>query len=165
MSNSQQFRVEKMPAERLLAIAVNVLNMAFHTGPRLDAKRRYQFILEHKPVFLLDMALDNGNQVKVTLAMESSELRGRLNFSLFRQLIAQLLVNYSDALQAGKPLNVFSDAQHRRSVFLHPAFCNTAQGVNALALAIDHGRVGELRLELVFLDPQQFATPAAASQN
>ena len=157
MSTYQQFRVEKIAPERLLTIGVNVLHSAFHEGPRLDAKRRYQFVMERQPVYLLNMALDVGGEVRVTLGLDRSELRGRMNFSLFRQLIAQLLVNYTEALNAGKPLNVFSDAQNRRWVFLHPAFCTTEKGLNALVLTMDLGRVGELRLELMFLDPAQFA--------
>lgn len=161
MATSSQFRVEKIAPERLLTIGVNVLHRAFHDGPRVDAKRRYQFIMERQPVYLLNLAMDTGSEVKVVLSMDRSELRGRLNFSLFRQLIAQLLVNYSEVLNAGKAPNVFSDAQNRRWVFLHPAFCNTPEGLNALALAADLGRPGELRLELMFLDPQQFAAQPA----
>jgi len=157
MSNYQQFRAEKMAPERLLTIGANVLQRAFHEGPRLDAKRRYQFVMERQPVFLLNMAMESGNEMRVTLGLDRSELRGRMNFSLFRQLIAQLLVNYSEALNSGRPLNVFSDQQSRRWIFLNPAFCNTEKGLNALVLAADLGRVGELRLELMFLDPAQFA--------
>lgn len=161
MAIPSQFRVEKIAPERLLTIGVNVLHRAFHDGPRADAKRRYQFIMERQPVYLLNMAMDGGGEVRVVLSLDRSELRGRLNFSLFRQLIAQLLVNYSEVLTSGQKPNVFSDAQNRRWVFLHPAFCNTAEGLNAVALAVDLGRVGELRLELMFLDPQQFlAQPA-----
>lgn len=161
MAIPSQFRVEKISPERLLTIGVNVLHRAFHDGPRVDAKRRYQFIMERQPVYLLNMTMDSGSEVRVVLSLERSELRGRMNFSLFRQVIAQLLVNYSELLAAGKPLNVFSDAQNRRWVFLQPAFCNTAEGLNALALAIDLGRAGELRLELMFLDPQQFVSKQA----
>jgi hypothetical protein len=168
MSTYQKFQAEKVSPERLLTIGANILHRAFHDGPRLDAKRRYQFIMERQPVFLVDVALDSGSQVRVTLALDRSELRGRMNFSLFRQLIAQLLVNYSDALNSGRPLNVFSDAGNRRWVFLHPALCNTEpgeQGLNALVLAIDLSRVGEMRLELMFLDPTQFMTGAEAAQS
>jgi hypothetical protein len=162
MSTSSQFRVEKISPERLLTIGINVLHRAFHDGPRVDAKRRYQFIMERQPVFLMNMAMDSGSELRVILSLERSEMRGRLNFSLFRQLIAQLLVNYSDVLNAGKAPNVFTDAQNRRWVFLHPALCNTPEGLNALALSMDLARAGELRLELMFLDPQQFVKETAA---
>ncbi len=166
MSIPSQIRVEKISPERLLTIGVNVLHRAFHDGPRADAKRRYQFIMERQPVYLLNMALDTGAEVQVVMNLERSELRGRLNFSLFRQLIAQLVVNYSEVLNAGTPLNLYSDAQNRRWVFLHPVFCNTgestAEGLNALVLAMDMGRTGQLRLELMFLDPQQFIKKEAS---
>ena len=162
MATSPQLRVEKISPERLLAIGVNILHRAFHDGTRADAKRRYQFIMERQPVHLLDMAMDSGGQVRVVLSLDRSELKGRLNFSLFRQVIAQLLVNYSEALNGERPLNTFSDAQSRRWVFLHPVLCNLPEGLNALALAMDLSRVGELRLELMFLDPQQFIRPETA---
>lgn len=162
MSIPSQFRVEKISPERLLTIGVNVLHRAFHDGPRADAKRRYQFVMERQPVSLLNMALDTGAEVQVVMNLDRSELRGRLNFSLFRQLIAQLVVNYSEVLNAGTPLNLYSDAQNRRWVFLHPVFCNTAEGLNALVLAMDMGRAGQLRLELMFLDPQQFIKKEAS---
>ena len=158
MSIPQPFRVENIAPQQLLTIGVNVLHQAFHSGPRLDAKRRYQFIMKQQPVFLLDMAMEGGGQLKVTLSMERSELRGHLNFSLFRQIVGQLLVNYTNVLNSGKPLNTFSDAQNRRWVFLHPVFCKTEQGVSALVLVADLSRIGELRLELMFVDPQQFMT-------
>ena len=162
MTNSQQFRAEKISPDRLLTLAVNILYKAFHDSPRLEAKRRYQFIMERQPVFLLDVTMESGNELRVTLSLERSELRGRLNFSLFRQLAAQLLVNYSEAINGGKPLNVFSDANGRRWVYLHPAFCNTEKGLNALVLALDLSRAGELRMELMFLDPEQFRQQNAA---
>lgn len=167
MSISHSFRVENVAPQQLLTIGVNVLHQAFHDGPRLDAKRRYQFIIKQQPVFLLDMAMEGGGQLKVTLGMERSELRGQLNFSLFRQLVGQLLVNYSNVLNSGKPLNTFTDAQSRRWVFLHPTFCKTEQGVNALVLVADLSRIGELRFELMFVDPQQFLSsePKAPEKN
>jgi hypothetical protein len=156
MSTYQKFQIEKMSAERLLTIGANILHRAFHDGPRLDAKRRYQFIMERQPVFLVDMTLDSGSQVRVTLSLDRNELRGRLNFSLFRQLIAQLLVNYSEALKSGRPINALSDAGNRRWVFLPPVLSGAEKELNALVLAMDLGRVGEMRLELMFLDPAQF---------
>jgi hypothetical protein len=156
MSIPQSFHVENIAPQQLLTIGVNVLHQAFHDGPRLDAKRRYQFIMKQQPVFLLDMAMKGGGQLKVTLGLERSELRGQLNFSLFRQVVGQLLVNYTNVLNSGKPLNTFTDAESRRWVFLHPTFCKTELGLNALGLVADLSRIGELRLELMFVDPQQF---------
>ena len=164
MANYQQFRVEKIASEELLTVGVNILHRAFFDGPRSDAKRRFQLIMERQPVFLLNMSLGSGNETRVTLSMERSELRGRLNFSLFRQLLGQLLANYAQELESGKPLQVFSDAQGRRLVFLNPAFCNTEQGLNALVVATDLNRMAELRLELMFLDPAQFTETAPQTE-
>lgn len=156
-------RNEKLTSTQLLTIATNVLHKAFHDCPRADAKRRFRAMEDGSKVFLLEMASEQGGKVRVTMSLDRSEFRGRLNFSLLRGLIGQLLVTFSQALGEKQPLNTFSDEQRNRCVFLPPAVSQADGEINMLVLSVDVGTPGTLELALMFVDPEQFRRQQPAS--
>jgi hypothetical protein len=150
------YRTHSVAPEKLLVMSANVLQQAFFGGPRLDAKRRYQFLESGRTVFLIKVRMEDGSELEVNLRLDRSELRGKLNFSAFRELVGNLLIAQAQKLNEKQPLNVFSNTEEQRWVFLIPAVHGAGETVNMLVLAIELSQPGELLLELMFIDPSQF---------
>lgn len=150
------YRNHSIAPEKLLAMSANILHQAFFVGTRLDAKRRYQFLESGRSVFLLKVGMEDGSELEVNLRLDRSELRGKLNFSAFRQLVGQLLALHTQKLNEKQALNIFSDDQQQRWVFLIPALQQSGDDMNMLVLALELKQPGVLLLELMFIDPSQF---------
>jgi hypothetical protein len=156
------YRNHSIAPEQLLTLATNVLQQAFFRGSRLDAKRRYQFLDGGRTIFLLKLRLEDGSELEVNLRLDRSEQRGKLNFSAFRQLVGQLVVECVDRLNKKQPLNLFANAEQQRTVFMIPAAQQADDVVDMLVLAVELSQPGALLLELMFIDPGQFAQQGAA---
>jgi hypothetical protein len=150
------YRTHSIAPEKLLTLSINVLQQAFFSGPRLDAKRRYQFLENGRTIFLIKLRMEDGSELEVKLRMERSELRGKLNFSAFRQLLGRLLAAQVEQLHAGQPLNIFSNSEQQRWVYLIPALYQTGSETNMLVSALELSEPGALLMELMFIDPSQF---------
>jgi hypothetical protein len=157
------YRNHSIAPEQLLTLATNVLQQAFFRGPRLEAKRRYQFLDSGRTIFLLKLRLEDGSELEVNLRLDRSEQRSKLNFSAFRQLVGRLVVECVERLNKKQPLNLFANAEQQRTVFLIPAAHQQADDVvDMLVLAVELSQPGTLLLELMFIDPGQFAQQGAA---
>ena len=157
------YRTQSMSSEKLLTIAANVLHKAFYDSTRLDAKRRYQFLHDGRAIFLIKLKVEDGSELDVNLSLDRSELRGKLNFSLFKQLVGRLLATYAQLLNEKQPLNTFSDEQQQRWVYLIPAAFQSSEALNMMVLAANMSQPGALTLELMFIDPEQFRVKEAAA--
>jgi hypothetical protein len=163
------YRTQSITPEKLLVIAANILHKAFYDCTRLEAKRRYQFLHDGRTIFLVKLRMDDGSELEVNLNLERSELRGKLNFSLFKQLVGQLLAAYAKTLNEKQPLNTFADDNQQRWVYLIPALSKSSaepastESLNMLVLAANMSRPGALTLELMFIDPEQFRRDTAAA--
>lgn len=157
------YRTQSMSSEKLLTIAANVLHKAFYDSTRLEAKRRYQFLNDGRTLFLIKLTVEDGSELDVNLSLDRSELRGKLNFSVFKQLVGRLLATYAQLLNEKQPLNTFSDEQQQRWVYLIPAAFQSSEALNMMVLAANMSQPGALTLELMFIDPEQFRVKEAAA--
>lgn len=155
------YRNQSITSDKLLTIAANILHKSFYDCTRLDAKRRYQFVHDGHTVFLVRLKVEDGSELDVNLSLDRSELHGKLNFSLFRQLVGQLLAAYAKLLNEKQPLNIFSDDAQQRWIYLIPAAFQSGDQLNMLVLAANLSQPGALTLELMFIDPEQFRSDAA----
>jgi len=156
------YRQQAISSEKLLTIAINLLHQAFGETTRLLAKRRFQYLEEGKSVYLADVRMEDASMLKVNVKLERSELRGRLNFSAFRQLVTRLLGACAEQIDTKQPLNIFSESDEKRWVYLIPALYQSDIAVNMLVLAVNLRQPGELTMELMFVDPEQFRQPQDA---
>lgn len=150
------YRNHSITPEKLLTLSANVLQQAFFAGTRLDAKRRFQFIEDGRTVFLVKLRMEDGSELEVHLRLDRTELRGKLNFSGFRQLVGRLVVECAERLDKKQQLALFADDEQQRWVFMIPAGQQVDGVVDILVPAIDLSRPGRLLLELMFIDPAQF---------
>ncbi len=158
-----RFRSRKMTTAQMLTIGANLLHKAFYDTPRDDAKRRFRALEEGRKVLLSEIGTGEGDRMRAILSLDRSELRGKLNFSLLRSLVGELLNGYAQFLNEKKPLNTFSDEQRQRCVYLLPAVARVDDVVDMLVLSIDLSAPGDFELALMFIDPEQFRQPTAAT--
>lgn len=158
-----RFRSHKMTTAQMLTIGANLLHKAFYDTPRDDAKRRFRALEEGRKVLLSEIGTGEGDRMRAILSLDRSELRGKLNFSLLRSLVGELLNGYAQFLNEKKPLNTFSDEQRQRCVYLLPAVARVDDVVDMLVLSIDLSVPGDFELALMFIDPEQFRQPTAAT--
>ncbi len=158
------YRTQSISQDQLLAIAANILDKAFFDSSRVLAKRRYRALEKGDRVFLINVAMEDRSELAVDVRLDRTELRNNLNFSSFRDVLAQVLGATSQLLKAKQPLPVFSDSDNGRWVYLIPAVYRAEAGSgerdDLLILGLDARRPGKLTLELMFIDPAQFQSQA-----
>lgn len=157
------YRTQSISQDKLLAIAANLLDKAFFDTNRVLAKRRYQALEKGNRVFLVNMAMEGGSELQVDMRLDRTELRNKLNFSAFRDVIGQLLVAISQQLKAKQSLPVFSSEDKGRWSYLIPAVHRGTEFDDVLILGLDTRRPGTLTLELQFIDPAQFQPQAVSA--
>ena len=156
------YRTQSISQDQLLAIAANILDKAFFDSSRVLAKRRYQALEKGDRVFLINVAMEDSSELAVDLRLDRTELRSKLNFSVFRDVTAQLLGAVSQLLKAKQPLPVFSTEDKGRWTYLIPAVYRGDVREEILILGLDASRPGKLTLELMFIDPAQFQQTVSA---
>ncbi len=154
------YRSYNLSQEQLLAIAANMLDKAFLDSSRVLAKRRYQALEKGNRVFLINVALEKGNEVAVDVRLNRSELRNKLNFSTFRHVVALLLGSVARVLDTKQPVQAFSSEDKGRWMYLIPAVLAGEAGEDMMILGLDTRIPGSMTLELLFIDPAQFAAKA-----
>lgn len=156
------YRTQSISQDQLLTIAANILDKAFFDSSRVLAKRRYQALEKGDRVFLINMTMEDRGELTVDLRLDRTELRSKLNFSIFRDVVAQLIGAVSQLLKSGQPLPVFSSADKGHWSYLIPAVYRGDARDEILILGLDARRPGELTLELMFIDPGQFQQAVSA---
>ncbi len=157
------YRNQTITLDKLLTISINLLHQAFGDTTRLLAKRRFQYLEGGKSVYLATVRMDDGSELKVNVKLDRTELQGKLNFSAFRQLLAQLVGACAQQLESEQPLNTFSDQDEKRWVYLIPALYHSDAALNMLVAGVNMRQPGELTIELMFVDPEQFRKQESAT--
>lgn len=156
------YRTQHISQENLLTIAANILDKAFFDSSRVLAKRRFQALERGDRVFLVNVTMESGRDMRVDARLDRSEARCHYNFSAFRDLVGGLLVGISQRLKSKQPLPVFSTGDGRRWSYLIPSVHRGPEGDDMLILALDGRSPGTLTIELMFIDPTQFQAQAAS---
>lgn len=151
------YRTQSISQDQLLVIAANILDKAFFESSRVLAKRRYQALEKGNQIFLINVAMEDRSELAVDLRLDRSELKSKLNFSAFRDVVAHLLGAISQLHKAKQQPPVFSSEAEGRWLYLIPALYRGDVRDEMLILGLDTRVRGKLTLELMFIDPAQFA--------
>lgn len=151
--------------DKFLLMSANLLHRALIEPSRTACKRVYRELAEGQAVHLANVEMEDKSQARFTLALEHSEYLGRLNFGAFRASVAALLGNISKALKEEKELKTFN-AQQDSGAMIFGITAVTLEGgkPNVMVLAAHPGEQDETtKLQLMYLDPSQFATEGGAA--
>ncbi len=140
----------------LMVLASSLFKACIIDAQRSEAKRYFRVLEEGKAVLLNNLKMEDGSQLRVSLDMNCTEFRGQLNFSSFRNQLLMLIDSYARFLEAGAAPRVLSDEEGTEHVILVPAISSAKGDTNALLMSVDQRQPGNLRLRLMFVDPEQF---------
>jgi hypothetical protein len=163
MSQSQ---IQSMPQDKFLLVAMNLLHKAIVESTRTEAKTLYQQIASEKVVNLTKVKLVDNSIATFQLSLSHSEFQGRFNFGAFRASVTALIANIAQALREERELKVFN-ALNGGSAMMFGITAVTLEGSqrNVMMLAADSSEDGEATiLQLMYLDPTQFAGGSASAQ-
>jgi hypothetical protein len=151
----------KIEFPAIISIACSLFNKHFLECTRADAKRAYRVLEEGKPLLLADVKLEDGSVMRFSTELLMQEFRGKMNFSALRNQLQALCGELMASLQAETGPRIMSDESGSKHAIFRPVFSEIDGRLNALLLAVDSQRRGELRLQLMYVDPEQFRASAA----
>jgi hypothetical protein len=157
---------QSISQEKFLLMSANLLHRTFIEATRTTAKKVYKELSEGSVVGLAKVNMEDSSTAEITLALECSEYRGKLNYSAFRSSLATLIGNITRSLKEQKELKVFS-AQHDSTATIFGVTAVTMEGdtTNVMVLAAEaDDREGVTRLQLMYLNPGQFSASQDASE-
>lgn len=152
-----------MDASRVLAIAANLFKTCLLDAGRTEAKRYFKELEAGRELYLTEMTMADKSTIRVRLQLMSQEFRGQLNFSAFKLQLQMLCTELVKVIKAESEPLVMSDDSGRQLMFNIPAISNIDDDFNALLLGADLRRSGELVLQLMFIDPEQYRVPEPAT--
>lgn len=156
---------QNLPKDKFLMLAVNLLHRHFIAPGRTEAKRLYREIQEGRTAALTTVRMEDQSTLSFKLVLDHSEFPGRLNFSAFRAGLSTLMGNIARTVQAEKEVTVFNMTDRPDSVLFGITGVVVEDGQpSVMALGADTGgQVGAVTLQLMYLDPKQFASSASAA--
>jgi hypothetical protein len=157
-----QIQTQAIAQDKFLMLSVNLLHKALVEPTRTETKTLYKALSEGKAVPLATVQMEDKSNARFSLALEHSEFRGKLNYGAFRGSVTTLINNISQALTEEKELKVFNAQQEGGAMIFGVTALTVEDGEpNVMVLAAEPGTENELtKLQLMYLDPQQFAAAA-----
>jgi hypothetical protein len=147
----------------VLAIAVNLFKTCLLDAGRTEAKRYFKELEAGRELYLSELSLSDKSKLRVRLQLMPQEFRGHLNFSAFKLQLQMLCAELAKVVTAKSEPIVMSDDAGGQLMFNIPALSHIDGNLNAFLLGADLRRKGELVLQLMFIDPDQYRAPEDAS--
>jgi len=159
-----QLQEQSIPQDRFLTMAANLLHRAFVEAQRTDAKNLYKALLEGKKVGLSRIEMEDKSILEVGLSLDHSEFRGKLNYSAFRASVATLIARTAETLKEEKPVPTFTPQDGEgATIFGITALTIEDNEPNVMVMGSEAGPRATMMLQLMYVDPQQFATGDATA--
>lgn len=146
----------KIEIPALMVMASALLKTRIVDSQRVVGKQYFRELEKGKPVLLSDVKLEDGSTVRFSVSMNTEEYRGQLNFSAFRNQLIMLIDTYAKFLKTEQEPRVMSDDSESQHVIFVPVISQMQGVLNALVMAFEQRKDGEIRLQLMFVDPEQF---------
>ena len=148
-----------IPKEQFLTIAANLLYRSLLDASRTQAKRLFRELESGRTLALTDVKMEDGSTVRFKLALDHSEVDGKLNFGAFRASVTTLVHNLGETLRQEQPSIPVFTAEHRPEMSLYGVTAVTSEDdrprVMVLGSDTEPGRA-EIQLRLTYLSPDQF---------
>lgn len=150
--------------DKFLILAANLLHKALVEPSRTTAKRLYRELEKGQAVPLAAVEMEDKSQARFTLALEHSEFCGRLNFGAFQASVKTLLSNIVKNVKEKRELRVFNAQENTGAmIFGITGVTMESEQANVLVLAAQPAQDTQVTtLQLMYLDPKQFAAEAKA---
>lgn len=148
-----------MDPKRFATAAVNVLHAAFINASRAQAKRHFARVQGGSLLDLAAVKMNDGSELLFRAALDHSQFRGRLNFTVFRQSLDMLLRRLVERIRGKGDMNIYN-SEEGALLFNVPTVVTVEGKANVLMLGLDKPETGIVTLRMQFLDPDQFQKQA-----
>lgn len=151
-----------LPSDKFLTVAVNLLHKAFFDNTRTAAKGVFRELHEGRVVKLTNLQMEDKSTVRFDLGLDAAAYRGKLTFSAFRSSLGLLINNIAETIKSAQEVKTFTQEQNPDSrLFGITAVTVDGEQPSVLVLGADtSGPAPVVRLNLMYLDPDQFRDPA-----
>jgi hypothetical protein len=156
--------------EQFATVCCNILHKALIETPRTTSKRVFRELDAGTRVLLTRLKMEDESETRMDLALSTEAFRGTLNYSTFRDALQVLLSRFRDHLTEEKPLlpmralDEAGEATGERRLYPITAPIVSGAEINVMMLGVDpHPSEAVVLLELMFVDPEQFAQSESAS--
>ena len=146
----------KIEIPALMVMASALLKSRIVDAQRVVGKQYFRELEKGNPVLLSDVKLEDNSTMRFSLSMNTGEFRGPLNFSAFRNQVIMLIDTYAKFLETEQEPRVMSDDGNVQHVIFVPVISQMQNNLNALVMAFEQRNNAEIRLQLMFVDPEQF---------
>jgi hypothetical protein len=159
----EQLHRQSIPKEKFLTMSANLLYRAFLDAGRTEAKRLYRELADGRVLALTEVQMEDKSRVRFDLALDYTELAGKLSFGAFRASVTTLVHNLGETLrQAEAKIPVFAaENDPEMTLFGVTAVTYENEEPRVMVLGADT-RSGRpvIQLRLMYLNPGQFEAPA-----
>lgn len=143
--------------DRFLVMAANVLHKGFFEKTRTEAKKYFRDLEGAKQIPLTRVVMEDESTMDLLLSMDLNEYCGTPSYSVFRTHLALLLNRIKKALDEKEKIEILSDEAGVSHVFKLPVLHSSASNTNVLVLGWRDRPGAQMELQIIYLDPQQFA--------
>ena len=157
--------------EQFATVCANLLHQCLIAPSRTVVKRVFRDLQAGIKVSLTKLRMEDDSLLRVDLTLDSTAFIGILNFSTFRGVVQELLIQFREHLTSEKPLTTFRALDEAGNATterrLYGVFAQSVQGgsLNILMLGVDpHLSEPQVLLELMFVDPSQMTQSESASR-
>ena len=110
-------QTDTITQHQFLTMAANLLHKSFFETDRAVAKSFYRSVLAGEVRQLTRVKMEQGETADFSLALDTSEYKGKLPFSAFRNSLKSLLQNLVVALKNGKLVKSFEEENSMITLF------------------------------------------------
>ena len=153
-----------IPKDKFLTIVTNLLHRVFVQAGRTDAKKLFRLLEEGRNVQLTTVEMEDKSTVRFFLSLDQEQFPGRLNYGAFRVGVATLIGNLAGFLKDKQNIPVFNSAQQDGAmIFGVTAITMEGNTPSVMVLGANTAsKDGSVKLQLMYLDHQQFIEQQAA---
>jgi hypothetical protein len=149
----------------LINLSVKILDQIFLKSSKQKAKLAFKTIKQGEKLSLGTIRIKNSLEPTLKLALDYSEFRGPgFNFEVFEHALRGIFLQISKKFQQQADLNVMTSAQG--SVLIHlPGFVQRGDQLNVLLLSFDLSSLDNITIQLMFVEPRQYAPTQKAAES
>tara|TARA_Y100000385_G_scaffold267626_1_gene303936 strand:- start:960 stop:1478 length:519 start_codon:yes stop_codon:yes gene_type:complete len=156
--------------EQFATVCCNILHTALIETPRTTSKRVFRELEAGTRVSLTQLKMEDESTLRMDLRLITDDFKGTLNYSTFRDALQVLLSRFREHITQEQPLKAFraldesGEATLERRLYAITAPIVSGAEINVMMLGVDpHPSEPVVLLELMFVDPEQFAQSESES--
>lgn len=141
----------------LLTALINLLHRTILDANRTQAKKIFASLADKRVVGLVCLKMESGNTLDTEVSLNAEEFVGELKFGVFRNALSAWMANAIDACKREDNLPIMFNEQRSETLFNIPGAVVSDGQMNVMFASIFQPAPGRLRMNLMFVDPSQFA--------